>query len=298
MIIAAAIPDGATAGRLGGDEFAITLPSDDDETGALAEDVRRRAVSALADAGFPVRISLGVATYPFDGATSAELLRAADQALYAAKDAGKDRTACFRDVVTGRAGRREPTNGDRRYRLDQDGIPLAGVLDAAAAITRETTQQAVLERLAKSATFLAGGTGCAISRLDGRRLGDTVSHALRDVELGEDIEYLVDDFPVTGEVLDRQETRSISFLDEGLDRAEAFVLRELRMNCCLLVPLVVEGRSWGLLELYDMRLRRFGEDVAAAVDFLAAAATSRMEALGVAEQPRRRLPLFRLPAAG
>lgn len=298
IVVTAVLPDGATAGRLGGDEFAITLPSVEGAAGDLPDDLRQRIVAALADAGFPVRVSLGVATYPFDGATSAQLLRAADQALYAAKGAGKDCVVRFRDVVTGRSESRGAAAADRPRRRSQDATPFTDVLEAAATITRETTEAAVLERLAKAATFLTGSTGCAISRLSGRRLADTVSHALRDVDIGEDIEYLIDDFPVTREALERQETRALSFLDEGLDQAEAFVLRELRMNCCLLVPLVVDGRSWGLLELYDMRLRRFAEDEAAAVAFLAAAATSRMEALGSAEEPRRRLPLFRVPAAG
>ena len=50
---------------------------------------------------------------------------------------------------------------------------------------------------------------------------------------------------------------SISFLDDDLDSAEAFVLRELQMNAAMLVPLVANGRSWGLVEIYDMRLRQF-----------------------------------------
>ena len=80
---------------------------------------------------------------------------------------------------------------------------------------------------------------------------------MRDIDLGEDTAYLISDFPVTKEVLEKMTVRSISFLDDDLDRAEAFVLRELRMNCALLLPLVVDGRSWGLVEVYDMRLRRF-----------------------------------------
>jgi hypothetical protein len=47
-----------------------------------------------------------------------------------------------------------------------------------------------------------------------------------------------------------------------------------------------------------MRLRRFGDDSSAAVGFLTTVAASRLDALGELEQPRRRLPLFRLPSAG
>jgi transcriptional regulator with GAF, ATPase, and Fis domain len=177
-------------------------------------------------------------------------------------------------------------------------VSLPDVLEAATAIAGEATQERVLDRLAKAVTFVSGGTGCVISRVDRRRLIDVVAHALRHVDLGEDTAYLIDDFPVTREVLDRAEPRSISFLDEDLDQAEAFVLRELRMNACLLVPIVLDGVSWGLVEVYDMRLRRFGDDSSAAVGFLTTVAASRLDALGELEQPRRRLPLFRLPSAG
>jgi len=57
------------------------------------------AADGLTDAGFPLRISAGISTYPFDGASTSALLRAADQALYAAKNGGKDRIASFRDVI-------------------------------------------------------------------------------------------------------------------------------------------------------------------------------------------------------
>jgi GAF domain-containing protein len=84
--------------------------------------------------------------------------------------------------------------------------------------------------------------------------------------------------------------RSISFLDEDLDAAEAFVLRELQMNAVLLVPLVVHGRSWGLVEIYDMRLRRFTADEEAVAWFLVGQAGRRIESLGEISGNRRSAP--------
>ena len=40
----------------------------------------------------PLTVSLGVASFPFDGTTPSELLAGADQALYEAKRGGRDRT--------------------------------------------------------------------------------------------------------------------------------------------------------------------------------------------------------------
>ncbi len=43
----------------------------------------------------PLTVSIGVTTFPDDGDSVDELLRAGDQALYAAKRLGRDRTVLF-----------------------------------------------------------------------------------------------------------------------------------------------------------------------------------------------------------
>jgi len=84
------------AARYGGEEFAIILPHTD---GTMGLRVAQRILAAVREFVFienltPTRItvSAGVATYPADpGIDSMDaLVRAADQALYRAKDAGKD----------------------------------------------------------------------------------------------------------------------------------------------------------------------------------------------------------------
>ena len=67
------------------------------------------------------------------------------------------------------------------------------------------------------------------------------------------------------------------------------------MNSALLVPLVVYGEAWGLVEIYDMRLRRYDSDETAVASFLAGQAGRRIEALGAASGGRRLLPVFRMP---
>ena len=89
-VLSRSLPDGAEAARLGGDEFVVMFPgAGSDLAEALGAQIRTLLAEGLTDAGFPLRISAGVSTYPFDGATPTSLLRAADQALYAAKEAGQ-----------------------------------------------------------------------------------------------------------------------------------------------------------------------------------------------------------------
>lgn len=85
-------------GRLGGEEFVVLLPDTDRESSLdVAEHLRERIeATRLADAGRPVTVSIGVAVLPNDARDAESVLRAADQALYAAKDAGRN---CVRSAV-------------------------------------------------------------------------------------------------------------------------------------------------------------------------------------------------------
>jgi len=90
-----------TVGRYGGEEFAVILPNTD-KAGALAlADRLREAVGALPPepagnpAAAPVTVSAGVATWLDDGGNGPALIRAADEGLYLAKEAGRN---CVRSV--------------------------------------------------------------------------------------------------------------------------------------------------------------------------------------------------------
>jgi diguanylate cyclase (GGDEF)-like protein len=79
--------------RYGGDEFAILL-AETDSLGAFTVAVRIRSAMAkdAAQAIIPTTLSIGVSTWNAVGdASSDDLIRAADRALYAAKHNGRDR---------------------------------------------------------------------------------------------------------------------------------------------------------------------------------------------------------------
>lgn len=77
--------------RVGGEEFAVLIPGLS-STAALPVAERLRAAVAATAFDTPLRISVGLAAWPADAGDRDELLRRADEALYSAKRAGKDRT--------------------------------------------------------------------------------------------------------------------------------------------------------------------------------------------------------------
>ena len=278
----------AAAGRLGGDEFAVMLP--DTDAGAAhvqADELRVALARGLAAAGTTLHLSIGVATYPFDGAGATQLLRAADQALYVAKASGKDLVVAFRDLAEwlrrGDAGRVQ----ERRAR--PRSVTATETSSIAEALAAESDLESLLVVLCRELTSGLSATAAQVSLLDGGLLFDVAAYALRDVDLGGSAAYLVSDFPLTRDVLERREPRAMSFVDDRIDRAEAFVLRELNMNSLLMLPLLVDDGVWGLVEVYDVRMRRFeDEDIAVAAQLTALAGRRLAELSAAGTLPERR----------
>ena len=98
-VIAAEVRVADAAARIGGDEFAVLLPGCDRGDGRrFAERVCARLRLVTHRDGRSVTASAGVAQFARTGARdSDQLLRLADQALYAAKQAGRQRVAVWHD---------------------------------------------------------------------------------------------------------------------------------------------------------------------------------------------------------
>ncbi len=94
--IAGAIRSVDRAARIGGEEFALVLVQTDRQS---ALEVARRAIASVARSpiaaggglALNMTVSAGVAALPSDASTGAELFAAADKALYAAKERGRNR---------------------------------------------------------------------------------------------------------------------------------------------------------------------------------------------------------------
>jgi diguanylate cyclase (GGDEF)-like protein len=88
-----AVRDSDFVGRYGGEEFLLLLPSTDTDGAIQVAEAVRVAISAIQIPTIEQRItaSAGVATLPRDAGDSVTLFRAADRALYAAKNSGRNR---------------------------------------------------------------------------------------------------------------------------------------------------------------------------------------------------------------
>jgi diguanylate cyclase (GGDEF)-like protein/putative nucleotidyltransferase with HDIG domain len=146
-----------TAARVGGEEFAILAP-DCDEHGAymLAERVRAAVHEAASEQHeeSDLTISFGISTFPLHGQSADGLLRTADQALYAAKRLGRNRSVISSAEVPGvlaRASR--STNGEAH-------VELASLLNLAEALdVRETGSASHCQRVGRLAELIARELG-------------------------------------------------------------------------------------------------------------------------------------------
>jgi putative nucleotidyltransferase with HDIG domain len=133
----------------------------------------------------------------------------------------------------------------------------SAVTSAISALAREPTPQVMLDSAARLVTAVLGATACLISRLDDELLVDAARYAPPPVTLLDGYTYLLEDYPLTRSVIESGRPAAVSLLDEDVDPSEAFVLREVQMEAVLILSLRVSGKSWGLVEVYDSRPRRF-----------------------------------------
>lgn len=119
---------GDVAIRVGGDEFVLVVPDiraaadclsiADKLLAAIVEDVQ------IGDNQVSISASIGIAIYPGDASSVSDLLKCADLAMFAAKDAGRNRYAFFNPELSEKAHLRVRLERDLRQALLTDSTQL------------------------------------------------------------------------------------------------------------------------------------------------------------------------------
>lgn len=88
-------------GRYGGEEFIVLLPNaNKDDAYKIAEKIRKKIENSnLIGGDAKLTISGGIATYPQDGSQQGEIIEKADQALYMAKESGRNQNVKWQQGI-------------------------------------------------------------------------------------------------------------------------------------------------------------------------------------------------------
>ncbi|WP_161993223.1 putative bifunctional diguanylate cyclase/phosphodiesterase [Lacisediminimonas profundi] len=115
-------------GRLGGDEFVVAIPHPDDRYGpaTVAKHIIRSLGEPFHVANLQLHLSasIGISLYPRHGSDLDSLLKAADHAMYMAKQGGSNRYRFFNPIDEGSEDRDMQIESLLRQALDNDGLQL------------------------------------------------------------------------------------------------------------------------------------------------------------------------------
>ncbi len=126
--IVASVGEAAFVSRIGGDEFIVILPGESyrQQIGVIAE----RIIAVLGQTHeiygtfFHMTASIGISTYPADGDTAEEIIKNADNAMYAAKKEGKNCWQVYTQEMQSAAYEEMRLTGGLRSALEREELSL------------------------------------------------------------------------------------------------------------------------------------------------------------------------------
>jgi GAF domain-containing protein len=155
---------------------------------------------------------------------------------------------------------------------------VAGSAPTNDALEQAQTVPALLGATARLLVSELSATACTISRAIGDLLVDLVDYSAEGpVQTGHG--YLISDFPATREVLEGLEARAVYVADPDADRHEVELLRQVGFDSLLMLSLACDGKSWGLVEVYDRTREGFAKDEIATAQAIVDRASSVLQRL-------------------
>lgn len=150
--------------RIGGEEFAVLAPDSDEHGAYILAERLRASIEQMFRSGTGLTISFGVVSFPLHGQTPEALLQAGDQALYAAKRLGRNRTVISSAEVPGILSR-VPRAQDEAH------VELGTLLSLAEALdVRDSGNAAHCHRVGRFAELMARELGLPPSAVERVRI--------------------------------------------------------------------------------------------------------------------------------
>jgi putative nucleotidyltransferase with HDIG domain len=139
---------------------------------------------------------------------------------------------------------------------------VASLFEATRALAEASDLDEGLSVFARELTHLLGASGCLVSAYDADAdsVTDRVAYVIPPGRLNVFAEsYPLDQFPETARVL-RELTEITTVAGPECEPAEAEWLAQGNFGASLMVPLVIDDRPFGLVELLDVRQRVFSDE--------------------------------------
>jgi diguanylate cyclase (GGDEF)-like protein len=138
-----------TCGRYGGEEFIIILPGvTKDDAQNIADKLRIKVERAkiLGDK-YPVTMSLGVAAYHEHGNIEQELIEKIDQALYVAKETGRNRSQIWNSQISNKVKRKDRLAGIVAGNMIQDNRNVLAMIELIELIKEDMNKEDKIYKL-------------------------------------------------------------------------------------------------------------------------------------------------------
>ena len=254
---------GGFLARLGGDEF--TLVAESIKTAAAAEHHVGQIMRAFArplrvgDRDLMVSLSAGIALYPQHGDSAEALLRAADSALYDAKERGRNGFQLYREELLAAASHRFTTEQALRRALENDEFLLYFQPEISLSDRRTTVVEALLRWRQPDGRIAPAGEFIDIAEKSGLILELSDWLLRRAVESARELR--ANGWPQARVAIN---VSAQQFLSGRFVEAVERTLREAQMSAdCLEVELTESALQTGRLAVAALHeLRRLGVAVA------------------------------------
>lgn len=245
-------------GRYGGEEFIIVLKDiNEEEAKFIAEKLRRKVESLnISNGETNLTVSIGLAMYPTDGQFKEELIEKADQALYCAKEGGRNKVIKWHPHIASTINRVDRLAGIVSGNMAQDQRRVLAMLDMVELIKlREKKDKKIYEFLGRLIEILDSEYGVLMEIDENENVVKSYGRKRFDTEWIE-----VSEININNKIVNRvMESRKGEFLIdwETVNNID-MVTGTPNWQSVIVTPLIFEGKVKGVVYLsVPMREKEF-----------------------------------------